>query len=227
MREQALASIGGNVVKLGIKDLDKKGIMVRSVRWFIAKRGQRKFFWVQYSNGLVDYPVPDDCQYVIDVAYPNAKMDLGSMSLVDGGVVYSTATQDYSYIVQLFQAREMGQRILGIDPSWEFLGIDRRLRILPYQGNVLQAGRMWVLYVSNQLELRAMTVVEQELLYRRMAAEAKFTVGMIRRKYSVWPGAGGGVSVDGSDMVSESRDDMKDLDDEIRQIGMPIQFVVG
>jgi len=229
---EALRSIGGDVVALGLKDPHKKDVMKRAVRWFIAKRGQKKIHQTQFVQSLSEYVMPEDCEHVVDVIFPKPKLDLAFSGVFDSAIepslIYtSSAPAEYSFLIQIFQQREVGKRVLGVDPSWQYSTVDRKLRVMPIDGADIQSGMMWISYLSSTLDLTRMTTRESEILMRRMASEAKFTVGMIRRKYGEWPGPGGTVALDGSDMVSEAKDEFDMLDDELVQLSFPISFIVG
>ena len=86
---------------------------------------------------------------------------------------------------------------------------------------------MIIQYSEACFDFQNLTYREHMWLKRYALAIAKETLGLIRRKYSSIPTAGGERQLDGADLVRESQEEREKLDQEIRKESFPYPIVTG
>jgi hypothetical protein len=176
--------------------------------------------WLPSSAYQIDY----------NLMYPGF-LDIQGVPYQDGsrwGMGYPMTT-----LVQSMQTIEQTARVITADPSWEFYcdltsdPIVAKLRIMP-ESNL--SGSAVYMYRIDPRDIRLEHYKQRDLwLIREYAlAEAKYTLGRIRGKYtSGLPAAGGDRTLDGEALISESREDKEKLDQKILDYDGPIMPFVG
>jgi hypothetical protein len=76
-------------------------------------------------------------------------------------------------------------------------------------------------------DFRRIKFRHRELILRYALAKVKERLGRVRGKYTEWPGAGGGKTLDGEALLSESREDVVALNEEIMELNEGVPFLVG
>lgn len=230
MMADALALLGEGRIKIELTPEQRQAIMRRVLLWYGAVKAPKRLHWSSATGNNI-FDMPEDCDVVLDVIASPLADEL--FDIYSGGVGYSIIYDplpiavfrgDYSYVLQILQDVELGQKILSADITWEYERLTRTLRLYP--GN-LNPNRIAVVYMSSRLDFKDIEMLDQDLVFRRFQAEAKHTIGIMRRKYSEWPGPGGMVTMDGDAMVMEAAEEKSALDEELMGKARPCGFTVG
>jgi hypothetical protein len=179
--------------------------------------------------GEQKYQMPADCFFVVDVIFPDKVIYapapfVGQMlygltgigaQITNGGLI-SGQTSDgfYSSVVQAVQTAEMGRRIFGREPSWEWLKREKRLYLYP---RITTGGTAFVDYASSQVDTENMDPSERWFITNYALATAKEALGRIRGKYQGYPGADGERSLDSSELLGEAQNEKQQLTERLRK----------
>lgn len=202
-------------------------------RWFAAKKGVA----IERDLALVPnqqhYTLPEDVDQVMDLALPESALDL-SLTLAPGyflpdqsipyhalaapqsGGLYSSYTQSLQYI-------ETAKRVLGIELDWSYDSTTRKLSIFPTPKG---GGTARYTFKSRFFTVEQLRERDHDLVKRYALTVAKEILGRVRGKREVL-GATGPVTLDGKDLLDESKAEREELDEEISQSGFPIGFFTG
>ena len=203
-------------------------------RWFAAKKGWRRFFTMNTIAGKGSYPLPLDCDVVIDVAFSYNPTDLAFLALPywvpgeNGQIPYSVFNVAghsggmYSSYMQTLQYIESAKKVLSAEQDWRQENHD--LLIFP-QPN--RSAVVIVEYTSHTVVVNDMTERDHEILKRYALAMAKRDLGRIRSKFDSYPTAQGTVTMDGPALLEEANAEIEKLTEEIADSAMPIGFLVG
>lgn len=231
MLTDAVAMIGEGRINIELTDQQRQAITRRVVTWYGTHLAPRRLHFPD-TTGTGVYQMPDDCDFPLEVIASPTSEEL--FEIYGGGTGYSILYDplpiavfrgDYSYVLQILQDVEMGKRILSADVTWDWERSTRQIRVYPSGSN--HPYKIAVLYLSGHLDFKDVDIQDQNLVFRRMQAEAKLTVGLMRRKYSEWPGPGSSVTMDGDALVSEANEEKRELDEEILAKSRPAGFLVG
>jgi hypothetical protein len=205
-------------------------------RWFIAKKGVDKDTLLTLSTGTVQYPMPDDCDAVIDVAVQDSPLDISlifSPNLLAGEKVpysvfappSSTAGGLYSSFVQALQYTEMAKRIIGAEFNWQFFPY-RNPKILLVLPNPVGVITCLVQYKSSDVgAIDQLPERDHDLIKRFALAWAKRDLGEVYSRYSTWPGANGPVVLNGPQLLAEAKAEFERLEFELFGSAMPMPFL--
>jgi hypothetical protein len=230
MMSDALALLGEGRIKIELTPEQRNAIMRRVLVWYGAVKAPKRLMWPGATGNNV-FEMSEDCDVILEVATSPLADSL--FDIYSGGVGYSIIYDplpiamfrgDFSYVLQILQDVEMGQKIMSADVTWEYDRVTRLLRVYP--GN-LNPSRVAVFYLSARLDFKDVELMDQDLLFRRLQAEGKQTIGLMRRKYSEWPGPGGMVTMDGDALVMEASEEKVALDEELMGKARPCGFMVG
>jgi len=240
-------TLGGGVVVVEVTLEQNEDSWDAARRWWVGRRGVSRNAVATYVGPGV-YSVPDDCETVIEVFFPDISLPslilpyewvgLDVIPLSDTPFT-SPWSQGYSEIIQWLQRAEMGQRILSGEPSWEWCEAERRLNVFP--ATKVWSGSVVIRYLSNTLndtdpvkstgavnDLKRISLRDLDLLLRYYMVELKDRLGHIRNKYPEGlPAAGGDKRLDGSDLLQEVAVERQSLDDEVMEIDGPAMPFLG
>jgi hypothetical protein len=202
--------------------------------WVAAHMGTVRQHRFQVAGGLPgEYDVPDDCEYVVDVALPEAtnRIDL----MLNPSAFADTNELPYAYysstigggfnsgLYQFLQYNEMTRRTLSADEDFTWDPQNRKVILRPTSNS--GTAIMW--YLTRVCDYNALSI-QQYLLVRRMArAQAMYTLGNIRAKYSSVPSAGGQVTLNGSELISNAQLEFGEITEQMRQLTPPPPFFTG
>ena len=236
-------SCGVNV-ELGDEQLEQA--LENAKDWWNAHLGLYRETTIQLVAGQQDYDISGITPRVDDVV--NVWMPSSAFSIdynlmypgfldIQGIPYYEGARWGTGYpqttLVQSLQTIEQTSRILTADSSWEYYcdltqePAVSKIRIMPVRN---QGGKAVVLYQVDPRDLKLEHYKQRDLwLVREWAlAEAKYTLGRIRGKYTGGlPAAGGDRTLDGEALIAESREDMERLRLQILDYDGPIMPFVG
>lgn len=227
-----LRRLGAPTVKVELDEARLEECIEDAVRWFSAKKGVKRYTYMDIYSGQTEYPLDEDIDTVLDVAFQVPPMDIGSVfapfllpdqqlpynvfAAPESAGLYSNYTQTLSYV-------EQAKRVLGAEMEWR--QEDRVLLIFPATKN---QGKIRVEYKSHSFTLEQLNERDHDLVKRYALALAKRDLGIVRRKWvSGFPGAQGASQLDGQMLVQEADQEIEKLDEEISQSGFPLGFITG
>jgi len=200
-------------------------------RWFAEKKGLLKLGSLDVVSGQPCYPLPDEVDFIIDVAFEQSPSDMGSIFspflLMEEEIPYDVfaAPQSlglYSTYVQSLSYIEMAQRITGSEMEW--WQQNRHLYVAPTPAN---SKKIIYVYKTSVFAIDQLSERDHNFIKKYALACAKRDLGRIRSKYDGFQGAQGQQSMDGSVLLDEARDAIEKLDEEIILAGYPMLFLTG
>ena len=230
-KEWILRQLGCPFVKVELSQESLCDVLENAKRWFAAKKGVIRYNTIQVIDGVTAYCLDEDVDTVIDVVPSVAPLDISLVFspfiLVDDKVPYDVFAAPssaglYSSFAQTLQYIEMAKRILGAEFDWR--QENRTLHVFPLPKN---ASQLIIEYKTTTFAINQLTERDHDLIKRYALAWAKMIIGRIRSKFDSFPTAQGSASMDGVDLITEGREEIKDLDEEIGQSAMPIHFIAG
>jgi hypothetical protein len=242
--------LGCGVVVVELTDAMLEDAFCDAVRWYIARKGVKRLAAQNLSPGIVEYLMPDDCDEVLSVDFPGVQIDIiaavNPFAFIDVDqlpVAYQSITgvpggSFYGTFHQILAHAETARRIVGSEPAWDYYKDENVIRIAPTNQ---RGGSAVVRYASSKLvtedpvapattpknDFSNLRVRDRDLILKYMMAEAKVTLGRIRGKYTEWAAAGGAKGMDGDTLLSEAREDMTTLTEELIGLSDPVPFIVG
>jgi len=245
-----LSELGCGVVVIELSDVQVNNAFDDAVRWWVARRGVKRYAVTAITQGIQEYTMPDDCDEVIDVSFPGVQIDIiaamDPFAFIDVDmlpVAYQSITgvpggQFYGTLFQILQHADTARRIIGSEPTWQYQKDTNKLWIFPRQH---QSGTALARYASNKLvcddptppnttpvnDFRRLMFRDRDIILRWYLAELKGKLGRIRAKYSEWPTAGGGKMMDGDSLLGEAQQDKEMLKEEIMGLSDGVPFLTG
>lgn len=235
--EAIRSSLGGDLINTELPDvaftgaaynpvsnpvLGLNGIIAQAILWYSRYCPTHRYRSV-VLNGAKMYTITP--QYygfgIVEVYWPreNTILSLGGFS--DPYLIWSgTYLRDIADVELALQYYETAEMLFGSSRVWQF-EIDNsvdpalgRLYLSPDRQNtidrVVYRYAMW-----HDLETIPFPDLDLFLAYARALARER--IGLARRKFGQVPGENEGQQLDGSDMVSEAREDLNTLSERLRQ----------
>lgn len=233
MVELAKSKLGYPKLCVELDDSNFEAAAFDTELWIAVHLGQTRKTSIDLSRGKSEYNLPDDCEYVVDVALPARwrgtfpqAVDIEGADGFYYGQFYRMGSRVNGFnstIYQHLQNIETTMRTTGSDtePMWE--QYDRRLIVYPAE----MQGRAEIWYLSNQLDYDRLTTVQKWLMQKYCAAMAKLILGQIRSKFSEIPAAGGKISLNGSELISSAENELSELNEKIKELVPPAGFITG
>lgn len=241
---------GGGVVVLEISPEQVEDRFDDAVRWYISRKGVKRFAVQTLTPGVQEYTMPDDCDEVLNVTFPGAQLDIiaavNPFAFIDVDqlpVAYQSITgvpggSFYGTLHQILAHAETARRIVGSEPAWEYHKEINTLQIYPR--NVRQ-GTAVARYISTTMnavdpvdpaivpvnDFRKLRFRDRDIILRYAQAQLEIQIGKHRRKYTDWPSSGGTKSLDGDSMVADAMAAIERMDEEIKALSEPVAFLVG
>jgi hypothetical protein len=238
-----LRRLGAPLLKVELTEEHLKDVIAMALRWFAAKKGYIRQYFLQLQPDVTEYQLPEDVDVVTEVIFPFSNYDMSpyaspwawawpneNMMVPFGyggnyGAGNTGETGGYlSSYQQVLQYTEMARRIIGADPEWR--QENRTLFILPRRLSPTTP-RAIVYYSSNTFNLTELNQRDFDLVRRYAVACAKRDLGRVRSKYDQYPTAQGSTGLDGATLLSEADAEMEVLNEEIGDSAMPIGFITG
>lgn len=241
---------GGGVVVLEVSPEQVEDRFDEALRWYIGRKGIKRFAVQNLTPGVQEYTMPDDCDEVLDVTFPGAQLDIISavnpFAFIDVDqlpVAYQSITgvpggSFYGSLHQILAHAETARRIVGSEPAWEFY---KELNVLQIFPRNVRTGTAVARYISTTIvtedptapattpvnDFRRLRFRERDIILRYAGALLELQIGKHRRKYTEWPGSGGGKTLDGDTMVGDAQAAMEKMDEEIKGLSEPVPFIAG
>lgn len=243
-------NLGGGVVVLELCQEHFEDSFADAVRWFVGRYGVKRRAVQNIAGGIQEYSMPDDCDEVLEVWFPGVQIDIiaavnpfafididqlpvahQSITGVPGGAFYGT-------LHQILAHAETARRVTGSEPAWEYFKDTNVLHVTPrsQRGGLTIARYASTRFCSDDPTPPAVTPANdfrrvkyrhRELILRYALAKVKERLGRVRSKYTDLPSAGGPRSLDGDTLLSESREDIAALNEEIMGLNDGVPFLVG
>lgn len=192
---------------------------------FFPKEEKYAFFWT--TPGKAEYPIPNDAAWIRQILWDpgvsrindifSAEHYLFNVGNITG---INTLLTDYHLLLSF---RKFAQRVLGIEGEWEYKVSTNTIRLLPLPKGSFPVIIQYIPTVTSMNSPQA-----RELLNRAILAYTKIIVGHARRKYSSLPSPdGGGINLDGNDLISSGEEEIKkDLIEFAEQVGEPLSAYI-
>ena len=233
--EEIKSDLGYPTVKVEIDDVTWDKIFSKALRWYRAKKGHIVTTLVPLEVGRTEYDWPADAYAIQDVVLPYRSdvadiLSLGFFDLVPaayvlGGTSYPAGMQSgtmqasISSYVQMLQMLEMRRRVFSSEPDYMVIDAPSKKIIITTKNAANAPGTpvmsMVVFYKKENVDIPDLIGRDEYIIYKYCLAKAKGILGMIRRKYANYPAAGGAVSMDGADLIAESKEELEKLEEEI------------
>lgn len=221
-------------VKVELTDNQLAQALEDSIEWFNAFVGLHKESSLTFVSDQTEYDlsaVTPHIEQVVKVWFPRRATEIDFSVLYPGfldieGIPYGFGTlwgmgYPQTTVVQTLQALESNGKFLSADLDWEFYSdnttvpVTRKLRIMPAPK---ESGTAIYLYRIDPKDIKLEHYDARYLwIIREWAlAEAKYTLGRIRGKYSGGlPAAGGDRMLDGDALIAEAREDKDRLEEKV------------
>lgn len=243
-------ALGGGVVVLELYQCHFEDAFADALRWYIGRHGIKRRAIQNLVGGIQEYQMPADCDEVLEIWFPGVQLDViaavNPFAFIDVDqipVAYQSITGSpggmfYGTLNQIMQSAETARRIIGSEPAWEWFQDTNTLHIAPRNQ---RGGLAIARYASSKLiaddptppattpvnDFRRLRFRHRELILRYALAKAKERLGRVRSKYNEMAAAGGSKTLDGEGLLSESRDEVTALNEEIMELNEGVPFLVG
>lgn len=235
-RKELKGRLGAPVVEVELDNDQLDRCVKLGEEWFLAQVGQLSSSDVELVSNKVEYDVPDDCEYVVEVIFERHRSsvyhayDITDVEIAPpgypgmGAASGMGARNGYSDLAQLLQYREQGRRVLGVDRDWEYDSAERKLRLFP---DTIRSQKMKYWYLLNEVHWPTLQVKYQRLVKEYALACAYETLGQIRAKFAQIPSAEGGTSLNGDQLLGRSEGMKLELNDRIGMYAPPLSIHTG
>lgn len=191
-------------------------------QWFTARKGFVVYRPIPVYYMQNAYKMAPDVMNIQDVIFqaPNdlaAFFTLGFFDLIPYGPqglgAMNLGLNDYASFAQILQFIEQRKRVFSVDPQWWFEPQTQLLHITYRLGTV----NNFILVQAKLNDFKPEMLHDKDdwIFGRYVRAKCKEIVGRIRSKYDSLPSAGGSISLDGKDLIAESKEEFEKLDQEI------------
>ncbi len=227
--------LGAPVLKIVLTEEHLHDAISEAKRWFAAKKGVDKTANISLVGGQVEYPMPDDCDAVFDVAFSVSAMDISLIFaphiFADEKIPYNTFAAPssvglYSSLVQALQYVETAKRILNAEENFFYFPHKNTIFLLP-DNRAGAPGTALVEYKSSNTTLQNLPERDHDLVKRFAHAWAMRDLGMILSRYDSMPTAQGTVRLNGPELLSMSEKMFEKLDQELADSAFPMPFLTG
>lgn len=254
-RAEAIAwakrKLGGGVVVLEMTKESAEDCFNDAIRWYIGRKGIKRYAVVNLVPGVQEYEAPADCDEALQLIFPGVQLDIiaavnpfafidvdqlpvayQSITGVPGGAFYGT-------LQQILQHAETARRVVGSEPAWDYDKATNIIRVYPRNQ---RSGTAVLRYASTVLvaedppegetipinDFRKLRWRDRDLILQMILAEMKYRLAKVRSKYSGgMPGAGGEKLLDGDGLLGEYQQDVERLTTELINLSDPVPFLTG
>lgn len=232
VKSYILRKLGNSIVEVELADADLNDVMRDAKRWMATRVGSKSYreVWLLPSTGT--YTLDKDVIEVIRVHLPSTHFP--AVDTDDFSYTYSllfgqwrspgASPMPYSDLVQRLQYLETAQRIFSADREWKFDPRTKQLDIMPAPSIL---GPMIVEVWSSVIDTRDLLPEDEDLFLRRALAEAKITLGNIRRKFAQYTTVGGERGLNGEILIQEGQKEKEDTDKQALLWKHAVPFIIG
>jgi len=241
--------LGCGVVTIELTEAQVADAWDNALRWWIERRGFRVYYTVPISSGMQRYSMPADCDEVVEVYFTGVQMDSGALlepyafidvdmlPVMSSSIIGGSGNLFYSGVHQVMSHAETARRVMSSEPAWIYYKEVNQLLVTPRRQT---SGIAIVKYISNNLscddpvgsddppnQLKLLRTRDRGIILRWFLADLKEKLGRVRAKYTEWPSAGGGRSLDGDTLLGEAQGDKDQLREEIMGLSDCVPFITG
>ena len=241
IKDYVLLMLGAPVITLELDEqqLDLAVDQTLKIIEMYASSEYYEYYVFNTTPGKSVYEMPPEVGYIRQVEYKSVPQ-LGLQTAELGGVI---PIEFFSGGVSSFQGglmnpmqpvwgrmgewvlykqyEEMYSRISSNLGGWEWVGGFRHIKLYPIPGNAIP---VIVHYMQKMKDWDEVTQAMQE----GALAHAKIMVGRIRSKYTAPPGPGGGMQLDGQQILQEGLEEYKQWkEDLIYKFSGPLSISMG
>lgn len=235
LKQYLLRRMGKGVVQVEITDAQLNDAIADAKRWFISNWGIIRTRTFQLTPGVTEYTLSTDVAEVLRVSVEQVRIPplvfdrefpfyFPFPLRAEGGIVFSYPAGLYSALVQQLQWIDQLRRIFGADLEFEYVDSTRTLRIL---SPVFQSGSALVEYIANEVDVKEIFGIAEDLFVDWARAEVMERVGRVRSKYGGYPTAGGERTLDGEALLEEAKELKERTQLRAAERGYPIPFLRG
>ena len=239
LKLHALSQLGHPVTMVETTEAQMEQVL-RSTGNFIAHYFplMEKFAFFMTQPLQSEYPIPEDAYWIRDVAWDPSTTRIDDIFGAESflfNIGNISGVQNILTDYHLLQSyRKFSQRILGNEGHWEFkVGRGEADSVNGvgdnYGGTIklfpVPKGSFPVViqYIPSVTTFRSPQA--QESVYRAFLAQVKIHVGHARRRFSGIPGPdGASITTDGSDLVTEGREEYDKAVEFAISVGEPLGF---
>lgn len=226
-KQDVETALGGNLVSVELEDRDYQLAMRSAIRRFKHyghNTYRRIYVAIAVEEGVSTYEIPDNVKEAIKVIRPSASgLDVTSGDLFHQQTLEEMMMKSFSgegcngYI--LLQHQLMSNRM---EENKKRIAEDVDFQIDPFRSEVTffntpkLDGEVWFLEAFENLTEEE--YVEIDWVFRWAVSEAKLLLGQAYRKFSNLSSPDGSVSLAGSEMIQEAREEQRILTEEIESL---------
>lgn len=223
-------TLGSGVIDMELTDLQLSDAVDAAKGWYAMLVGQMKSMVMTVSSAQTEYAVPDDCDFVVEVATngnanaSNWGWPLSTFNLNNMMPKYGRGSSFIADITQSLQYFELVQRTASCDLDWHY-DEARRLLVLTPTNQVASQMRIW--YMTNVVDVTKLKYYEASLVREYALAHAMETLGNIRTIYGEMPSAAGGFTMNGDLLNANALDRKRSLTEQLLALQPPALFITG
>lgn len=217
-KDDILTQLGGNLVDVELEDKEIQLAFKKAKRTFQQKGHnsyRRAFISLDVNKEQVTYQLPADVYTVVKAIKQSLTFSVNdSYSLAAYNDMFGSKqsgnTGDYLSYEFTLQSIEMWRRYLAFDVQFHF---DEFAKTITFLKPPEKTTDTWLIELyTNLTDEEYMDVL---WIQEWAAAEAKQMLGMAYRKFSQLPGPDGSVSLDGSSLIQEAKQEKEQLLEDI------------
>jgi len=209
----ALTDINGETIYLSLRTSNVDDVIKDELCHIVSKSSYHDKAWSDAYALLFGHEPHGGSEYDKLLEMINVSEKIGA------NVGNITGIQNMLLDYHLLQAyRKFASRVLATDGSWEIT--NNRIRLQPTPKGSFPVIIRYLPSIDD-FNLPA----AKELCTRAIIAEAKIMLGHTRRKISVPGPDGSSISMDGDALVSEGKEELKEIVEKAISLGEPLGFI--
>jgi len=217
VREYVKLRLGAGIIRVELKDEHIDAAAWEGLRIYSRYRPLRRFVAVQLIENITEYQMDKDVLGIYKMDFVHNQVSLAVVEDIFHRRYYEPIHDMDQYIIYL-QYIDTLKRVLSIEPEWHF---ERALRegqspILyihaPNQANTILALAVCVV----KRPLHHVPYLHEDWIQRYALAFCKEILGRVRGKWQNIPAPAGGQGLDAATLLSEAKEELRELDAEIR-----------
>ena len=232
MRMSILESLGYPLVKVELTETQLNRSIIEAAQEFSRYYGfdYKYELAIPYDRNKVTLPDGVDPEHIFDVIFENDSIGQG----VGGGNIFQSLKVGGEILAIPFQTRAFDDLNLSSYIMWlqnledikKVFGISRHWEILNGIIHIYPSSEVYSRVAIMCADIPPLERLDQEPWIRQYAlAKAKTILGMIRRKFSSLQMPGGGLALDGNELIAEGKEEMAKLMEEIQFHRRPLPIV--
>lgn len=224
IKQEIMYDLGYPVIRVEIIEPWLDSAIDRAIREFSRWTPQSET-WESFSTttGVNKYQVPDDYVAIREVIYRPYALNLFFYDMFPGWSAWSNWFYSYVNLTDFTIADMylgMSERTFGLQGTWEFTPPFLYLYPVPQVPNPV--------FIKVQKIATESVIREEDWIRRYSLATIKMRLGRVRSKFQSLPGPRGELSLDGSTLVTEGLEEIKELTTELKlQYEEPFGFYTG